>query len=301
MTNLFINPPKIFCFNECLWFLDRGFDDCLYNISDHTIYKAMLIDGEPVLIQICYADNKIQITSLNKTLTHNNKQYVAAYVKEWLDLDTDLSEFYQMAKQNELLSPLISCYHGLTMIGINDLFEALCWAIMGQQINLNFAYKTKRAFVEKYGESIHFNGKQFYLFPTPEKVSKCTVESLKQLQFSANKAKYIINLAGLFNNEEISKRQLSHLKYPDSIRNTLISIKGIGSWTAEYAMMKCFKIKSAFPIQDVGLQNAIKQQLRLQEKPSLEEIKHLSKPWSGWESYATLYLWRSLSSPSNTV
>ena len=51
---------------------------------------------------------------------------------------------------------------------------------------------------------------------------------------------------------------------------------------------------NAFPITDVGLHNAIKKQLNLKQKPSLEEIEQWSDNWKGWEAYATFYLWHSL-------
>ena len=48
------------------------------------------------------------------------------------------------------------------------------------------------------------------------------------------------------------------------------------------------------PVDDVGLQNAIKRQLRLATKPTVDEIYKISKPWKNWEAYATFYLWNSL-------
>lgn len=70
---------------------------------------------------------------------------------------------------------------------------------------------------------------------------------------------------------------------------------GFGPWTANYVMMRCLRDPSAFPIEDVGLHNALKQQLKLSEKPGLAEIRQLAAAWQGWEAYATFYLWRSLS------
>ena len=78
------------------------------------------------------------------------------------------------------------------------------------------------------------------------------------------------------------------------MKNRLISIRGVGDWTADYTIMKCFDINDAFPIADVGIHNALKGILGLDKKPTIEEIEKLSVNWSGWEAYATFYLWRSL-------
>lgn len=68
----------------------------------------------------------------------------------------------------------------------------------------------------------------------------------------------------------------------------------MGKWTADYVAMKCLKKVEAFPIADVGLHNALKFQLGLDKKPSIDDIKEIAVNWRGWEAYATFYLWRSL-------
>jgi len=74
----------------------------------------------------------------------------------------------------------------------------------------------------------------------------------------------------------------------------LMRLHGVGKWTAEYVCLRCLKDPAAFPVDDVGLQNAIKQQLHLSAKPSVDEIYKFSRHWKNWEAYATFYLWNSL-------
>nr|MCU0399121.1 DNA-3-methyladenine glycosylase [Cyclobacteriaceae bacterium] len=59
-------------------------------------------------------------------------------------------------------------------------------------------------------------------------------------------------------------------------------------------LMKTFHYPDAFPLEDAGLHNAIKNQLGLTKKPSLQFVKMLFEKYKGWEAYATLYLWKSL-------
>lgn len=73
-----------------------------------------------------------------------------------------------------------------------------------------------------------------------------------------------------------------------------MAIRGVGEWTADYVMMKCLHHPTAFPITDVGLHNALKIQLGLKRKPTLEEIKEFAANWEGLQAYAVFYLWRSL-------
>jgi DNA-3-methyladenine glycosylase II len=58
--------------------------------------------------------------------------------------------------------------------------------------------------------------------------------------------------------------------------------------------MKTFRYPDAFPLEDAGVHNAIKNQLGLKSKPNLTRVKKIFKSYKGWEAYATLYLWKSL-------
>ena len=89
-------------------------------------------------------------------------------MRDWFDLDNDLKPFYAMAETDPLLQKAIDEFYGLRNIGIPDLFEALCWGILGQQINLTYAYTLKRRLVETFGSSIEWEGRQYWIFPEPE-------------------------------------------------------------------------------------------------------------------------------------
>jgi len=135
---------------------------------------------------------------------------------------------------------------------------------------------------------------EYFLFPSPQIISELKVEDLKQLQFTTRKAEYIIGIANLINGGIIKKEELATEVEYERLKNRLLLIRGVGNWTADYIIMKCFYINDAFPIADVGVHNALKGILSLDKKPSIEDIEKLSVNWSGCESYATFYLWRSL-------
>ena len=77
-------------------------------------------------------------------------------------------------------------------------------------------------------------------------------------------------------------------------KEKLMSIKGVGNWTANYALMKTFRYPEAFPLEDAGVHNAIKNLKKMKSKPTLDQVKRIFKKYKGWEAYATLYLWKSL-------
>lgn len=222
------------------------------------------------------------------------RRKVATYIWEWFDLDQELGGFYEMARKDKILEQIAHKYYGLRIICIPDLFEALTWAIIGQQINLTFAYTLKKRFVEHFGECLTFEGHTFWLFPEFEQIAKIAIEELRKLQFTSRKAEYIIGVAKAMTSNQLTKEALLQEQEYQLVHKSLMAIRGVGAWTADYVMMKCLQYPSAFPIADVGLHNAIKIQLGLERKPTIEEIEEMSIHWESWQAYATFYLWRSL-------
>jgi DNA-3-methyladenine glycosylase II len=288
-----IDLPENFSYDLCLSFLKRSPREVLHRIENDLVTKALSVNGHPVIFQITNADNCLNIEFLNSEVSKNEEDHVSQYIQEWFDLYTDLKPFYSLARKDELLKDLAKKYKGYRIIGQPDLFESLVWAVLGQQINLQFAYTLKQRFVEQFGERVDHNGADYFLFPRPEIVSKLTDNDLLPLQFSRQKSKYVKLIGEAFANNSVSKERLSKLSFDDA-KTDLMKIKGIGNWTANYALMKTFRYPNAFPLEDAGLHNAIKNLKKMKKKPSLGQVKKIFKNYKGWEAYATLYLWKSL-------
>ncbi|MGD6894124.1 DNA-3-methyladenine glycosylase family protein [Bacillus infantis] len=290
-SSMELELPAHFHFREALVFLDRSSYEILHYVEGSAVFKGIITDGEVILLKISSTETHLHASFLLGAPSDNGRKQAAAFIEEWLDLKRDASGFARMAAGDPLLKGLAERYAGLRIIGIPDLFEALVWAVIGQQINLTFAYKLKKAFAEKYGTCFPFKGRRFWLFPEPGKIAALEPEELKQLQFTGRKAEYIIGIAKLMAEKKLKKDDL--LGQPGA-RDVLMSLKGVGAWTADYVRMKCLLDPAAFPIGDAGFQNALKLQMGLDRKPSIEEIEKAASRWAGWQAYAVFYFWRSL-------
>ena len=293
MKSLRIPPPHEFSYELALTFLKRSPRELLHRVIDDRIEKAIRISGAVIVFSIRYHKDELLVEFLNTKVTVAQATEVVKYIREWLDLDTDLKPFYAMCQKDKLLKGLVKNFYGYRIVGQPDLFESIVWAVLGQQINVQFAYTLKQKFVERYGESLTLKEETYYLFPAASVVAQLTEAQLLALQFSRQKAAYIINIAKAFAEGVVSKEKLVGLSLKQA-KDLLMEIKGIGNWTANYALMKTFRHTDAFPLEDAGIHNAIKNLKKLTKKPSLEEVKRVYKKYKGWEAYATLYLWKSL-------
>lgn len=292
---IIIHTPD-FHFDEYYSYLNRNQNEVLHELDydKKTITKAIHLTGESFLIQI-KAEKEHLVVSFPMSIPAKKTRLAAAdYIIDWFDLEKNLEPFYKMAAKDMVLWNVVQKHKGLRIIGVPDLFEALCWTIIGQQISLHVAYLLKKRFVEKFGETIVWNSKTYWIFPEAEKISTLSKEAIISLKLTQKKAEYILGAAALIQSGQLSKELLLSAKTLAAMEKQLVSIRGIGSWSANYILMRCLRQADAFPLADVGLHNALKHVLGREEKPSIREIERLANNWHGWKAYATFYLWRSI-------
>ncbi|MEC2199369.1 DNA-3-methyladenine glycosidase II [Bacillus subtilis] len=291
-----ITLPEIFDMNANLGYLTREKNECMYEIENNIITKVIAIGEIRSLVQVSVINNKqmiVQFLNDSRPVEQWKREEIVKYIHEWFDLDNDLTPFYELAKADPLLKMPARKFYGLRVIGIPDLFEALCWGVLGQQINLAFAYSLKKQFVEAFGDSIEWNGKKYWVFPPYERIARLTPTDLADIKMTVKKSEYIIGIARLMASGELSREKLMKMNFKDAEKN-LIKIRGIGPWTANYVLMRCLRFPTAFPIDDVCLIRSIKILRNMNRKPTIDEILEISFSWKKWESYATFYLWRVL-------
>ena len=198
MKSLRIPPPHEFSYELALTFLKRSPRELLHKVIDDRIEKAIRINGAVIVFSIRYEKDELLVEFLNTKVTVAQATEVVKYIREWLDLDTDLKPFYAMCQKDKLLKGLVKNFYGYRIVGQPDLFESIVWAVLGQQINVQFAYTLKQKFVERYGEALTLKEETYYLFPAAAVVAQLTEEQLLALQFSRQKAAYTINIAKAF-------------------------------------------------------------------------------------------------------
>ncbi|GGB80496.1 DNA-3-methyladenine glycosylase family protein [Dyadobacter sediminis] len=289
-----IPVPSLFSFDECLWFLDRNYDDCLHVIKGKVLYKAVKIGAEPVLFSIEAESSFLKVTVLAGEASRENKDFLIAYIAEWFDMNRNIQPFYDLLKTDGQLAYMTETYEGFRLIGIYNIFEAICWCIVGQQINLSFAYKVKRRLVERYGEKVNYENESYYIFPDPEVLLQADLQELKSMQFSERKALYVIGIAKAFHEGTLDKEAIRMLPDFDSKVKVLTAHKGIGLWTANYALMKSLHESQAIPHGDIGLLQALANNGIIGDRSETDKIDALFSSFAGWESYLVFYLWRSL-------
>lgn len=288
-----LKKPPHFRLKQNIVFLTRSEQEILHQFKNDVLYTVITIDDKQFAVKLKENETDIIVTVYDEAVTKRDSENIKQYIENWFDLKRNLQPFYSMAENDPILRPIVEKYKGYRIVGIPNLFEAFTWAILGQQINVTFAYKLKKRLIETYGSTLRYNDVKLATFPTAKKIASLTVANLRQLQISQRKAEYIIGIAEKIANNTLTKEQLMQLD-DQKLEQELINLRGVGTWTANYVMMRTFLRTTAFPYQDVGIKRAFKEQLRHTTYPTKEEMKKYVSNWQGWEAYAAFYLWRTL-------
>jgi AraC family transcriptional regulator, regulatory protein of adaptative response / DNA-3-methyladenine glycosylase II len=210
-----------------------------------------------------------------------------ALVIALLGLDQDAAAFTRLARKLGL-SRLVVGRHELRITQTPTVFDGLLWAIIGQQINLPFAFQLRRRLIERTSTPFAEN---LYAPPTPADVAALSYEDLKPLQFSRSKATYVIDTARLITGGQLDLDALRTMSATRAER-TLLAIRGLGPWSVNYLMMRSLGFADCVPLGDTGVTSGLHALLKLDERPDIEATKRLMSVFSPYRSLATTHLWQ---------
>ena len=181
---------------------------------------------------------------------------------------------------------------GLRMPLLPTGFDALCWGIIGQQINVMFASSLRREMVKLAGEKIG----DMRAHPTPDRVANIDMGALTARRYSRSKASYLLDAATAVASGKLKIENLSEGS-AIAAEKMLTAQRGIGTWTARYVLMRG-GFGDAAPVGDSALATALQRLHNLPERPDSEQTARLMSAFAPYRSLATMHLWTSLKEAS---
>lgn len=281
---IFLPAREPFRFDLALDYLSRS-DQEILDVVEGSVYRRAL-DGPdgPALIEVRPAADGVIADVLTGTIS---EEAVAAHVRHQFQLVEDRTG---LPLDEPFARPLVEMFGGLPVVQTGSPFEAMVWAILGQQINIAFAYRLKRRFVENYGEQITYKGTTYYRFPQPERIISLTQEELREIQFSRQKTRYIVALAQSVLDGDLNFSEIEPLD-DDAALAVLQRQLGIGRWTAEYTLMRAFGRRNVIPAGDMGLRSAIGVFRGMAGNASEAEVREIAEHWTPWRGNIAFLCW----------
>jgi DNA-3-methyladenine glycosylase II len=188
-----------------------------------------------------------------------------------------------LRRHDAVLRPVIKSVGPCTLQPISDLFAALVYSIVSQQISMKAASSIRTRLVNEACRGTL----------SPAALLRATEEELRLAGLSTSKRRSILDLARRVDSGSLKLEELR--KLPDEeVIEQLIPVHGIGRWTAQMFLIFSLGRPDVLPVDDFGLRTAIQRCYRLKTLPDRTTIETTAEPWRPWCSVATWYLWRSL-------
>jgi DNA-3-methyladenine glycosylase II len=125
---------------------------------------------------------------------------------------------------------------------------------------------------------------------SPDAIRRARADRLGRLGLSAAKIKTLKNLAREIAAERVNLDVLAN-EDADAAHHTLVSLHGIGPWTADVYLLFCLGHGDAWPAGDLAVQEAVKIGLGLQTRPTVKEMAPLADPWRPMRGAAAQLWW----------
>ncbi|HTQ80445.1 MAG TPA: helix-turn-helix domain-containing protein [Thermoanaerobaculia bacterium] len=287
--------PTGYRFADTLRYLGRDPLSLSERVEGRAFAKGVRLDGRPALLTIELTEGATALcqVEIRSGWTPQAAMDAHAAALRLLGLTLDPAPFERRAQKFPGLARLIAPRRGLRLPQTAEPFEGLCWAIVGQQVNLTFAATLRRRVVELAGEPLGAAARGLYAPPTPEAVAGLDPAALSARQFSRRKAEYLLGAAAAIASGELPLQDLER-EAATLVERRLTSLRGLGPWTAHYVMLRSLGFADCLPVGDSGLAAGLVRFFNLDHRPAPEETRELLAPFSPFRSFVTAHLWASL-------
>lgn len=241
--------------------------------------RTISVDGHPGWFAVNHDSRRRELVCRIEIANSRSLMKVVSGIKRIFDLDADPVEINGGLSREPLLSRLVDQDPGQRVPGAWDPFEVVIRAIVGQQISVKGATTIMGRIARDYGYGI--NGQ--HVFPPPDVVANIKPEALPMPRA---RAMTISNVARAVVDGELD---LGPGSTAARLRDQLLSLKGVGIWTAQYVAMRGLNDPDAFLHSDLVIKRLARQRLNIDKG---KELLDYAEHWRPWRAYACMHIWR---------
>ena len=206
-----------------------------------------------------------------------------------LGLDRDLTPFYEIAGKDPRLSVLASRFRGMKPPRFLTVFETMINAIACQQISLEAGLALINRLAESLGRMPANTFANGPAFPGPEDIACGDLPSLRALGFSRSKGLAILDLATSLVRQPEKLENLSNLD-DRAAYETLVGLRGVGRWSAEYTLLRGLGRIHVFPGDDVGARNNLQRWLGSRHALDYDGTMRVVRRWHPFAGLVYMHL-----------
>ena len=281
-------PAPPFRLDLTVWTLRRRPSNAVDRWDGETYRRALVLNDAPVEIAVRQTAPpnapRLQVIVSGKRADSETKAAATKAIERLLGIRIDLKDFYRLAARDARLSVLAKRFRGMKPPRFPTLFEALVNATACQQVTLTLGILLLNRLAENFGVAVKGEIETAHAFPRPEDLVRAAPRDLRRLGFSYQKAHALIELSRAAMSGQLDDERLSQMP-DDAAVECLREHRGVGRWTAEYALLRGMGRLNVFPGDDVGAQNNLQRWLK---RRAPMDYARVHRTIARWAPYAGL-------------
>ena len=197
-------------------------------------------------------------------------------------------------RRDAVLRPLVDGFEmpDAERVRLGRVYPALLRAVVGQQVSVQAAATIYRRFLALF--DLEADG--LSAAPAPAVLAAADAQTLRSAGLSGAKARYVVSLAEYFRDRPDAEEALGAMPDDEAVAE-LVTIKGVGRWTAEMMLMFALGRLDLLPLDDLAIGQSIVELYGLvadTPRALRAEQRAVAEPWRPYRSVACLYLyaWR---------
>lgn len=277
-----LKPIPPFRLDLTAWALRRRPDNGMDRWDGTAYRRVVTIDGAPLELTAVQTASpeapNLRIRLVGRAVTPETIPPVTVAIERLLGLGIDLTPFYRLAASDPRLGTLAARFRGLKPPRFPTIFEALINAIACQQITLTQGIRLLNRLADTHGPAVPEVGPAFHALPAPSELAPLDLEALRDLGFSRQKALALITAGQAVLSGALDLDALAGLDDAAAVAR-LRELRGVGRWTAEYALLRGLGRLEVFPGDDVGARKNLQRWLGLAAPLNYEGVRQAVADW----------------------
>jgi len=125
---------------------------------------------------------------------------------------------------------------------------------------------------------------------TPRNILDTGTAGLRRLGLTRQKSAYVVNLAAAVRERRLDFELIDAADDAEAL-DMLMSVKGIGPWSAGIYLLMALCRPDVWPAGDIALATAVKDMRSLAQRPAAPELQTIAKSWRPYRAVAARMLW----------
>ncbi|MBS0542744.1 MAG: DNA-3-methyladenine glycosylase 2 [Proteobacteria bacterium] len=257
--------------------------------TDALLRKGLVWNGAPAHLQVRFRADCVEASMvIDGAGDPAGAERFEGMVHRMLGLAQEVDAFERRHRDHPQIGGLILRQAGLRVPVAATPFEALTWAVTGQQISLGVAVSLRRKLILAAGVR---NSWGLMCYPDPDRVAALSVDALRQAGFSTAKANTLLTVARLAADGGLPLDAWLQAPPIAEIRRRLLDVRGIGPWTVDYTLLRGFGWMDGSLHGDAAVRRGLQALLGSEDRISESEACAWLAQFSPWRALLAAHLW----------